>query len=74
MCQNAALCGNWLSTGQLLERLSVPHYKTSFFFQSFLTDTVSMQGRSALDNVEMAYARQVLLSYNVVYTCDTVKS
>ena len=28
-------------------------------FQSFLTDTVTMQGRSNLDSVEIAYARQV---------------
>lgn len=28
-------------------------------FQSFLMDSVPMQGRSALDNMEMAYSRQV---------------
>ena len=27
--------------------------------QSMVNDTVSMRGRSAMDNVEMAYARQV---------------
>ena len=32
-------------------------------FQSFLTDTITMQGRSNLDNVEIAYARQVIFNF-----------
>jgi hypothetical protein len=37
--------------------------------QSFLAEPVSIQGRSNLDNIEMAYARQVCLYQALLNIC-----
>lgn len=41
-------------------------YTCTMYFQVFTTSSLNLQGRSALDATELAYARQVGLTVNTV--------
>ena len=52
----------YLSILVVYEKVRIKNFNTKFF-QTMTGDSFSMQGRSVMNEIEMAYARQVCIMY-----------